>query len=163
MGQVRGKLDVTGPLLKSILLAALVLVYVAPAHASGHDEVLLDANVLAQMELQAEHAQPREQCYMYTEVLHGLTELAGKQMRDGNEDQASTTMQHINDIAAKLAKTSGLDSKRLKNAEQLLEHTDRRLSDMAKAASGETRNVAEQALHQVDKVHTELLGMVFSH
>jgi hypothetical protein len=131
--------------------------------ASAPDENALDATALAQMELQAEHAQPREQCFLYTQVLHGLTELASRQMKAGDDIEAGNTMLHVNLVAAKLGKATVFDAKRLKNAEQLLEHTDRRLSDMVKVASGETRAAMQEALRQVDKAHTNLLSLVFAH
>jgi hypothetical protein len=163
MGQAF-EFDLLRTLLRAVMVTALVTASLSiPARASGPDSVLLDANTLAQMELQAEHAQPREQCFLYTEVLHGLTELAGRQLQAGDEAEAGTTMQQVDVIASKLAKAAGLDSKKLKNAEQLLEHTDRRLSDMAKVASGETRAAVQEALQQVDKVHTNLLALVFAH
>ena len=163
MGQAF-EFDLPRTFLRAVMATALLTTSLSiPARASGPDSAVLDANTLAQMELQAEHAQPREQCFLYTEVLQGLTELAGRQLRAGDDAEAGTTMQQVDVIASKLAKATGFDSKKLKNAEQLLEHTDHRLSDMAKVASGETRTAVQQALQQVDKVHTDLLALVFAH
>jgi hypothetical protein len=114
------------------------------------------------MEQRAETAGPRDQCYMFAEVLHGLTELAGRQIAAGDEQEASTTLQRIDDVAAKVQKASASNAKRLKNAELLLEHTNRRLSDMAHVASAAERSALQSTLRHLDNVHTAILAMVFS-
>jgi hypothetical protein len=114
------------------------------------------------MELRAETAQPRDQCYLYTEVLHGLTELAGRQIAAGDTAQASATLVQINAVAVKIQQTTSTKAKRLKNAELLLEHITRRLTDIAHVASGAEHNAMQTTLQHVDSVHTQLLAMVFS-
>ncbi len=112
-----------------IVLVALVFLFpLTSASASrGPDEVPLDASALLQMEQRADAAQPRDQCYMFAEVLHGLTELAGREIAAGDDQDASTTLTHIDSVAAKMQKASAANAKRLKNAEMLLEHITRRL------------------------------------
>jgi hypothetical protein len=114
------------------------------------------------MEQRAEAAQPRDQCYMFTEVLHGLTELAGRQIAAGDDTDAATTLERINAVAIKVQKTSSANAKRLKNAELLLDRTTRRLTDMAHIVSGSERAVMQTTLQHVDTVHTQLLAMVFA-
>jgi hypothetical protein len=134
------------------LLLCIALAATTPrfAVASAPDETALDAAALSQMEIRADHALVREQCYLYTELIHGLTELAGRQMEAG-EDQA-----------AALEVATGKDAKRLKNAEMLLEHTTHRLSDMVRVASNEQRSVMQATLKHLYTVHTSVLAMVFA-
>ena len=108
------------------------------ARASGPDETVLDAMALSQLQLRADHALAHDQCYLYTELIHGLTELAGRQMAAGQDDEAAATMRQVDLIAGKIQVATGKDTKRLKNAEQLLEHTSHRLADMLQVASNET-------------------------
>ncbi|HSU19030.1 MAG TPA: hypothetical protein VLI45_04735 [Acidobacteriaceae bacterium] len=112
------------------------------------------------MEQRADAAQPRDQCYLFTQVLHGLTELAGRQIAAG--DDASATLQRIDVVALKVEKTSADNPKRLKNAELLLEHITRRLTDMAHVVSGGEQTAMQSTLQQLDKVHTAVLAMVFA-
>jgi hypothetical protein len=114
------------------------------------------------MEQRAEAAQPRDQCYLYTEVLHGLTELAGRQIAAGDDTGATATLERINGVAAKIQQTSSANARRLKNAEMLLDRTTRRLTDMAHIVSGSERAVMQTTLQHVDRVHTQLLAMVFA-
>jgi hypothetical protein len=146
------------------LLLCVVVITTIPrtAFASSPDETVLDAAALTQMELRADHALVRDQCYLYTELLHGLTELAGRQMEAGQDEAAAATMVQVDSVASKLEVATGKDAKRLKNAEQLLEHTTRRLSDMVRVASEEQRAVMQTALKHLYTVHTSVLAMVFA-
>jgi len=136
-----------------------VLVSGGPAKASGPDETILDAAALIQMEQRADHADPREQCYLYTELLHGFTELAGRQMAAGED--AAATVKRIDEVAAKVQKMTAKDAKRLQKAEELMEHIERRVSDMARVASGDERAVMQSTLSHLNQVHSSLLAMVF--
>ena len=148
----------------SLLLTAAVLLlpFTTSARAANLDEAPLDAATLQQMEQRAEAAQPREQCYLFAEVLHGLTELAGRQIAAGEEENAATTLTQLDTVAQKMEKSSAANAKRLKNAEMLLEHITRRLTDMAHVASADQRNATQAALKNIDHLHTQVLAMIFS-
>ena len=143
---------------------ALALLVTSPARASNpYNDVVPDPATMAAQEQRAAQANPREQCFLYAEVLHNLTEVAGQQLAKGEDDAAVSTFQHIDVVAAKLEQVSGRDAKRLKNAELLLEHISRRVSDMARVASGQERSLVQATLRRVDSVHSGLLALVFSH
>jgi hypothetical protein len=114
------------------------------------------------MEQRAEAAQPRDQCYMFAEVLHGLTELAGRQIAAGDDGDANATLTQIDSVAGKMEKASAANAKRLKNAEMLLEHITRRLTDMAHVASLDQRGATQAAIQRVNHLHTQVLAMIFS-
>ena len=146
-----------------ILVSLLILFpFTNSARASNPDEVPLDATVLLQMEQRADAAQPRDQCWMFAEVLHGLTELAGREIAAGDDEDASTTLTHIDSVAAKMQKVSASNAKRLKNAELLLEHVTRRLNDMAHVASVGQRNAMQTTMQCVDHLHTQVLAVIFA-
>lgn len=129
--------------------------------AATPTETMLDAVALAQMEAQADRAKPQDQCYMYIELLHGLTELAGRQMAAGQDDAAGQTVVRMDEVMAKVQHVSSRNAKRLRNAEELMDHTARRLSDMARVASGDERDAMQAALKKMNGVHTAILTMVF--
>lgn len=147
-----------------ILISLLVLFpFTNSARAASHpDEAPLDAAALLQMEQRADAAQPRDQCYMFAEVLHGLTELAGREIAAGDDQEAATTLTHIDSVAAKMQRVSAANAKRLKNAELLLEHVTRRLNDMAHVASNSQRSAMQATLQCVDHLHTQVLAVIFS-
>lgn len=147
-----------------LILVSLVFLFAftSSARASNLDEAPLDSAALMQLEQRAETAQPRDQCYMFAEVLHGLTELAGRQIAAGDAQEATTTLSRLDSVAEKMEKVSAANAKRLKNAEMLLEHITRRLTDMAHVASTDDRGPAQTALKQIDHLHTQVLAMIFS-
>ncbi len=135
---------------------------VRPVFAASMDEAPLDLSALQQLEQRAEHADLKDQCFLYTQVVHGLTELAGRQMSEGLDDQAAATMAQVNEVAAKVEKASSQDAKRLKNVELMLEHTTHRLSDMARVAGSAQRSVMQATLKHLDAVHSSVLALVFA-
>ena len=145
-----------------LITVVFLFPFTTSARASHVDEAPRDAAALLQLEQRAETAQPRDQCYMFAEVLHGLTELAGRQIAAGDAQEAGTTLTRIDSVAQKMEKASAANAKRLKNAEMLLEHITRRLTDMAHVASADQRSATQAALQQVNHLHTQVLAMIFS-
>ena len=141
----------------------LLLTLSTPVHASAIDENLPDAIALGQLELRAQQAAARDQCFLYTELVHTLTEIAGKQMLEGNLDEASATLKKVEHYASLIHLGLATDSKRIKNAEQLMHHTTHRLGEYLQKASSEDRATLQGTLNQLDQVHDELLSQVFSH
>ena len=146
-----------------LLLLFCTLGVIPHALAAGPAEITADAGTLTDMESRAASAEPRERCYLYTELLHSWTELAGREMVAGNDSAAQIAMQHADANAEHLRAAIGRDSKRLKNAEQLLEHSVHRLSDMLRVTSMEQHDAMQAVLKHVSSVHDDLLAAVFAH
>lgn len=133
------------------------------AWASSPVEATMDPSALVQLEQRAASAEPRERCYLYTELLHQWTELAGRAMADGDDTVAATAIEHADSDAARLKAVIERDSKRLKNAELLLEHTAHRLSDMVRVATMDQHDAMQSVLKHLNSVHDELLAQIFAH
>jgi len=131
--------------------------------ASSTDENTPEAQAISQLELRAQQANPRDQCFLYTELINTMTEIAGKQMLNGDIDQASATLKKVEHYASLIHLGLASDTKRLKNAEQLMHHTTYRLGEYLHKASGEDRATLQSTLKRLDQVHDELLAQVFSH
>ena len=97
--------------------------------ASGIDESLVTPEAIDQLEQRAQQANPREQCFLYTELVHSMTELAGKEMLAGDTDQANATLKRVDHYAHLIHVSLAANAKRLKNAEMLMHHTIHRLAD----------------------------------
>jgi hypothetical protein len=147
----------------SALLLPLLFAFCIPACASSIDENLPDAQTLSRLELQAQEAKPREQCFLYTELVHTMTEIAGKQMLNGDIDQASATLKKVAHYAELIHLGLARDTKRLKNAELLMHHTTYKLNEYLHEASGEDQATLQATLKQLDHVQNELLTQVFNH
>ena len=125
------------------------------------DEKIPDAQSLLALEARASQAGPREQCFLYAELVHEMTELAGRQLSAGEVAEASSTIHSVQDYAAKIHMDMTNDSKRLKNAEILMRHTAFRLHDIVSQASLEDRPTLDATLKQLNQVQAELMLQVF--
>jgi hypothetical protein len=147
-----------------VLPLSLSLCFCLPAQASSNvDGNLPDAQALAQLELRAQQAGPRDQCFLYTELVHTMTEIAGKQIVNGDIDEASATLKKVNHYAQLIHMDLASNSKRIKNAEMLLHHTTYKLTEYLHRASFEDRSTLQSTLKQLDQVHEELLAEVMKH
>ena len=65
----------------SLILLPLPLVFsfCTIGHAATFDETVPTPESITQLEQRAQTADPREQCFLYTELVHSMTELAGKE------------------------------------------------------------------------------------
>ena len=144
------------------LLLALLLIAPMRAKAATVDETVLDAAALVQLEQQAMTAQPREQCFLFSMLLHHLTEQAGREIAQGQEEQAQATLKHADVVMAKMHAVLQQDAKRLKNAEMLMEHSSRRMTDILHVASEQSRDAVQATLQRLNTLHGELLAQVFA-
>ena len=143
--------------------ALLTSLTARPALASVPAEAALDIPALTQMEQRAALAEPKERCYLYSELLHEWTELAGRAMLTGDDSAAAKAIAHADADAVQLKTALANDSKRLKNAELLLEHTAHRLSDMVRVASMDQHDTMQGVLKHLNSVHDALLAQLFAH
>jgi hypothetical protein len=142
-------------------LLSLPLLLSTPSRAASVDDNLPNGQALLALELRAQQANPRDQCFLYTELVHVMTEIAGKQMLDGDVDQATASLKKVNDYAKLIHMDLSSNSKRVKNAEELMHHTSYRLGEYLRKASNEDRDTLQATLKQLDQVHDELLAQVF--
>ena len=142
---------------------ALVLSFNLPLHAGGIDDSIPTPEIIAQLEQRASQAKPREQCFLYTELVHMMTEKAGREISDGDTDQAAATLKLVNQYAHMIHMNLANDTKRLKNAEMLMHHTTFRLGEYLHFVSGDDKVTVQATLKQLDQVNDELLAQVFNH
>ncbi len=124
------------------------------------DDRVVDPQAMAALMAKADQAQPKEQCFLYAELVHQMTELAGQQLSAGDQ-RASDTLHLIQKYAQKIHMGVAEDGKKMKNAEQLMRHTEYRLNDILNAASYDDRQVLQSTLKQLEQVQTELMMQVF--
>ena len=163
---MRPERHASGTFLRSLRFGALLLTLFCCSllyAASKFDTILPDEQALSQLEQRAQQAHPREQCFLYTELVHVMTEIAGKEMLDGNVEEASAMLKRVEHYARLIHLGLADDTKRLKNAEQLMQHTTYRLNGLLRAASSEDRETLRSTLKQLDQVQDELLTQVFKH
>ena len=128
------------------------------ASASALDE---SPDALATLQLKADHAQPRDRCFLYATLVSRMTDLAGHQLNSGDSGQASETLKVVQQYAEKIHMGVVDDSKKLIDAERLMQRATFRLQDILSEASYEDRQTLEATLKQLNQVQTQLMTQVF--
>jgi hypothetical protein len=145
----------------SLAVFALLAVTTMPACASGIDDKTFDQQSIDALVAKASQAQPRDQCFIYSEIVHEMTELSLRQYAAGDEAKSADLLRQIQGLAHKIHLSMADDNKRLKNAEILLRHTAFRLTEMLHSSSFEDRTLVEQTLAQVNQAQNEAMMQVF--
>jgi hypothetical protein len=144
-------------------MAVLVLltVSVVPACASGFDDKIIDQDSINALQVKILQAQPREQCFLYAELVHEMTEFSVHQYASGDDDKAAGLLKQVQQLAHKIHLSVSDDNKRLKNAEILLRHTAFRLTEMLHNSSLEDQPLVAETLAQVNQAQNEAMMQVF--
>jgi hypothetical protein len=142
-------------------LSVLALACAPAARANGPETTLMNSAMLIQMENQADHAKPRDQCYLYTQLVNVLTDTASRQVAAGLDEDAAKTVVRIAEVTAKLEHAAARDTKKLKDAEKILSESARKLTELARVASGEQRDEVKAVAVKLDAAHNKILGLVF--
>ena len=129
------------------------------ALASG--DRMVDSQAMAALIVKAEEAQPKDQCFLYAELVLEMSGLAGRQLNAGDGDHASATLKTMQHYADKIHAGLSVDSRKTKNAEELMRLTSSRLKGILNAASYEDRQALQITLDQLERVQTELMMQVF--
>jgi hypothetical protein len=146
-----------------VLIAALVAVGSSSSllRAASLDNEPMDATTIAALEARANVAQPREQCFLYAELVHQMTEVSLREYAAGNVDHATGLLKRIQSFTQKIHLSLANNDKRLKNAELLLSHTAFRLNEMLHSSSYEDRPLVQETLVQVSHAQSEAMMQVF--
>ena len=132
-----------------------------PVRASSLDNNPPDQQSIDALEAKANQAQPREQCFLYAQVVQQMTELSIRQYEAGEMVQANVLLQQIQHLAQKIHLSVVDNDKRLKNTEILLDRTAFRLNEMLHASNLEDRPLVKQALDQVTQAQNAAMMQVF--
>jgi hypothetical protein len=143
------------------LLLFIALIVTPISYASSDNKPPLDPVALSALAAKASLASPKDQCFLYAELVHQMTELAGRQLNDGQDPAA--TLRAVRDYTQKIHLGEAKDSKRLKNAQILMEHTAFRLNEYLHSAALDDRPVLESTLKNLNQVQNELMMQVFRH
>ena len=141
----------------AVVISILSLTWVF-ASASVLDD---SSTPLAALQVKADQAQPKDRCFLYAKLISQLTDLAGHQLNSGDSGQASETLQLVQQYAEKIHVGVADDSKKLRDAELLVQRTTFRLQDILSQASYEDRQTLEATLKQLSQVQAQLMMQVF--
>lgn len=142
-----------------VLLAFTALAF--PACAATLDDKVPDQQTMDALEARASQAQPREQCFLYAELVHDMIEVSLRQYAAGDAEKATGLLKRAQELTHKIHLALSDDNKRLKNAEILLRHTAFRLTELLHTSEFEDRPLVQETLSQVNQAQTEAMMAVF--
>ena len=145
----------------TLAFAALLATTALPSCGSSLDSKSPDMESIQALESRASQAQPREQCFIYAEIVHQMTELSLKQYAAGDVGKATDLLKRVQQFAQKIHLSMAQNDKRMKNAEILLSHTVFRLTEMLHASSFEDRPLVQETLAEVTQAQKETMFQVF--
>jgi hypothetical protein len=125
------------------------------------DDKQPSAQSIAALEQRANQASPKEQCFLYAELVHEMIEYSSAEYAAGDYQQAADTLKHVNQFAEKIHMLVADNEKRLKNAQILLRHTAFRLNELLHSTSMEDHPLIDKTLAQVNQVQNEAMLQVF--
>lgn len=132
-----------------------------PVCASGFDDKIFDQQSIDLLATKAKQAQPREQCFLYAELVHEMTELSVRQYAAGDVDKATELLKQVQVLTHKIHLSVAEDNKRMRNTEILLRHTAFRLTGLLHSSSFEDQSLVAETLAQVNQVQNEAMMQVF--
>jgi hypothetical protein len=157
--------------MRTSLVGTVLLSLIVPAcaHAAGYashakvTDAINDPALLAEFEDEAQHADPREQCFRYTQLVQVLTEIAGKAMVEGDVDKTYAVLAKVEHYTELIHLALTKNTHKLRQTEELMEQTTYRFSEYLHAASVDDTSSMRATLKKLDKVHNEVLTEVFQH
>jgi hypothetical protein len=132
-----------------------------PCHAAI--DLTPDARLVADLEIRAVQANPREKPYLYTELADRLTMMASRQIQNGDLDQAAATLEKVETCSARIESEISDKSKGMKKAEMLMHATGRRLSDLLRVSPSDLKPHLQAALKRLNDAQNILLSKMFEH
>lgn len=144
-----------------VLTALLFSALSIPAFAASFDDRVPDLQSLDALEQRASQAQPREQCFLYAQLVHAMIEVSAHQYASGDVDKATGLLKRAQEFTHKISQALAVNDKKLKDAQILLRHTAFRLNELLHASSSEDRPVVQQTLSQLNQAETDAMLQVF--
>jgi hypothetical protein len=132
-----------------------------PALASSPDDKPIDQQTIAALEARAAQAAPKEQCFLYAQLVHEMIEFSAHQYANGEVEQATSLLKRAQEFTHKIHAAVSMDDKKLKDAQILLRHTAFRLNELIHSAGSEDRPVMTETLTQLNAAQTETMLAVF--
>lgn len=132
-----------------------------PACAASFDNKVPDQQAIDALELRASSAQPKEQCFLYAQVVHQMIELSARQIATGDVERATGLLKRAQELTHRIHMALAGNDRKLKDAQILLRHTAFRLAEMLHAGSFEDKPLVEQTLAQLNEAQNETMLQVF--
>lgn len=133
-----------------------------PVYGASFDDKLPDQQSIDALEQRASQAQPKEQCFLYAQLVHQMVELSAHQMASGEVEKATGLLKKAQEFTHRIHMALAGNEKKLKDAQILMRHTAFRLTELLHAGSlDDDKPIVEQTLAQLNKAQDEAMLQVF--
>ena len=147
--------------MRFVLVLTIAVLTGIPTALAASTEKILDTQELSALAARAEQATPKDQCYLYAQLVSAMTQLASKQMNDGKDSDASASIKAIQTYTAKIHLDVTNNSRKLKDAQIMMRRTAFRLEELMKNASLSDQPIFETTLKQLNQVQSQMMLAVF--
>jgi hypothetical protein len=148
---------ITSLVASAVLLSALF----TPAYGASFDNKAPDEQTINALELRAAQAQPREQCFLYAQLVHEMIEFSAQQYAQGEVDKATGWMKKALEFTHKITGALAVNDKKLKDAQILLRHTTYRLTEILHSGSADDKELVQETLAQLNRAQDDAMMQVF--
>jgi hypothetical protein len=132
-----------------------------PAFGSSQDDKIPDQGTINALEMRAEAAQPREQCFLYAQLVHDMIEFSAQQYANGDTDKATSVLKKAQEFTHKLRAVLAANDKKLKDAQILMRHTAYRLTELLHSGNSDDQELLQDTLAQLNQAQTDAMLQVF--
>ncbi|HEV2463842.1 MAG TPA: hypothetical protein VGT04_08560 [Acidobacteriaceae bacterium] len=143
-----------------LVIAVAALVSLPQAFAANTDKIP-DEQELTALEARAEHATPKEQCYLYAKLVQDMADETGRQLDAGNDSGASASLKAIQRYTEKIGREITDHARKLKDAQIMMRRTAFRLQELMRGASVSDQAEFQSTLKQMDQVQSQMMLAVF--
>ena len=145
----------------AVALAAIAAIVLPRAFAAT--DTPMDAAAIAHLAEKAALADVRDRPYLYARLVRAGTDLAGREMGNGDTEQAADALRSVENYANALDISLDARARKLREAEILLRESAFSLRSELKSASLEDRPAMAEALKQIDDAEAKVMEAVFEH
>ena len=140
--------------------ATLAIAFCCPALCGAEQPP--DTTFLSHLEQKVEQASLRDRCYLYAQLIRGLTEAASYEAAIGDRAAIQLSLTEIHKYSTLLMDGLSSDTRKLKDAEILLRESAFRLRAAMHASSADDRTEMASAVDDLDGAETRVMRAVFA-
>lgn len=147
--------------MRFVLILALLAMVGVPQALAGSPDKIPDAQEMSALAAKAEQAVPKDRCYLYAKLVSAMVWKAGQQMNAGDSAAATATLKAIRKYTAKIHTDITDHSKKLKDAQIMIDRTAFRLRELMKGSSLDDQQAFASTLDQLNQVQSQMMLAVF--
>lgn len=132
-----------------------------PALAASMDDDTPDQRSIDALQRQAEQAPPREQYFLYAQLVHQMVEFSAQQFTGGDVEHGQGLLKEAQSFIHRIRMDLAKNDKKLKKSEILLRQSAFLLGQLLHSSDLDDRPIISQTLAELNQVQTDAMLQVF--